>query len=152
MKKRLLASALVAACIVGLVGQSYVTQAGNTKAQDEAGTLQKKILAKSEFGNPMLGFDEDGDILYGGDPSILVDGDTVYCYVGHDTSTNESYYMPDWRCYSSKDMVNWNYESMIMSGKDIPWAANDHECWAAQVMKGKDGKYNFSYCTQTNST
>ena len=50
----------------------------------------------------MLGFDADGNILYGGDPSILVDGDTVYCYVGHDTASGEGYWMPDWRCYSSK--------------------------------------------------
>lgn len=39
-------------------------------------------LAKSELGNPFLGFDENGNRVYGGDPSILVDGDTVYAYVG----------------------------------------------------------------------
>ena len=58
---------------------------------------QVKVLDKSVSGNPMLGFDENGDVLYGGDPSIFVDGDTVYCYVGHDTSTGEYYHMPDWR-------------------------------------------------------
>ena len=75
----------------------------------------------------MLGFDEKGDILYGGDPSILVDGDTVYCYVGHDTSAAEYYHMPDWRCYSSKDMKNWKYESMILKAdrSNITWANDD---------------------------
>ena len=48
---------------------------------------QEKILTKSNSGNPMLGFDENGEILYGGDPSIMVDGDTVYAYVGNDVST-----------------------------------------------------------------
>ncbi len=43
----------------------------------------------------MRGFDEEERHSYGGDPSVLVDGDTVYCYVGHDTSSNESYWMPD---------------------------------------------------------
>ena len=81
--------------------------------------VETKTLKKSNSGNPMLGFDENGDILYGGDPSVLVDGDTVYCYVGHDTSSNESYWMPDWRCYSSKDMKNWTYESKIMNSSDI---------------------------------
>ena len=58
---------------------------------DKIATLRdepKEItLEKSKSGNPMLGFDKDGKILYVGDPSILVDGDTVYAYVGHDTST-----------------------------------------------------------------
>ncbi len=104
-------------------------------------------IEKSNSGNPMLGFDENGDILYGGDPSVLVDGDTVYCYVGHDTSSNESYWMPDWRCYSSKDMKNWTYESKIMNSSDIKGGDN-HEAWAGQVAKGSDGKYYFYYCTQ----
>lgn len=109
--------------------------------------VETKTLKKSNSGNPMLGFDENGDILYGGDPSVLVDGDTVYCYVGHDTSSNESYWMPDWRCYSSKDMKNWTYESKIMNSSDIKGGDN-HEAWAGQVAKGSDGKYYFYYCTQ----
>lgn len=76
-----------------------------------------------------------------------LDGDTVYCYVGHDTSSNESYWMPDWRCYSSKDMKNWTYESKIMNSSDIK-GGNNHEAWAGQVAKGSDGKYYFYYCTQ----
>ncbi len=109
--------------------------------------LEPRILETSDSGNPMLGFDETGNILYGGDPSILVDGDTVYCYVGNDTSTNESYWMPNWRCYSSKDMKNWKYESIIMNSSDIT-GGNNHEAWAGQVVKGDDGKYYFYYCTQ----
>ena len=97
----------------------------------------------------MLGFDGDGNILYGGDPSILVDGDTVYCYVGHDTSPGEFYRMPDWHCYSTKDMVNWTYEGMYMSAGDIPWAHDNLQAWAGQVAKYND-KYYFYYCTETN--
>ena len=109
--------------------------------------LQPRALQKSDSGNPMLGFDENGDILYGGDPSILVDGDTVYCYVGHDTASGEGYWMPDWRCYSSKDMKNWKYESTIMKSSDIT-GGNNHEAWAGQVVKGDDEKYYFYYCTE----
>lgn len=124
---------------------------GGTNAS-ATGELTPIVLSKSVSGNPMLGFDGNGDILYGGDPSVLVDGDTVYCYVGHDTSSNESYWMPDWRCYSSKDMINWDYEGIIMvqNTQTIGWSANDHEAWAAQVIKYK-GKYYFYYCTETNS-
>lgn len=111
----------------------------------------EKELAKSEAGNPFLGFDQNGNTLYAGDPSILVDGDTVYAYVGNDTSSNESYWMPNWRCYSSTDMVNWKYESIIMENRDVSWAANDHEAWAAQVIKYKD-KYYFYYTTEGNAS
>ena len=77
--------------------------------------VKEITIEKSKSGNPMLGFDQNGNILYGGDPSILVDGDTVYAYVGHDTSTRESYYMPDWQCYSSTNMKDWKYEGEILS-------------------------------------
>lgn len=101
---------------------------------------------KSTGGNPVLGFDENGDILYGGDPSALVVGDTVYIYVGHDTSTGSSYVMPDWRCYSSKNMKDWEYEGVIMSAADIPWASGSTSAWAGQVEE-HNGKYYFYYCT-----
>ncbi len=112
---------------------------------------EEVTLDKSDSGNPMLGFDENGDILYGGDPSILVDGDTVYAYVGHDTSTSESYYMPDWQCYSSTNMTDWTYEGEILSNSDISWAADSYSAWAGQVVKYGD-KYYFYYCTEATST
>ena len=107
------------------------------------------IIEKSKSGNPMLGFDQNGNILYGGDPSILVDGDTVYAYVGHDTSTRESYYMPDWQCYSSKNMKDWKYEGEILSNSEISWARDASSAWASQVIK-YNGKYYFYYCTEAN--
>ena len=115
---------------------------------DEA---EEVTLTKSNSGNPMLGFDENGDILYGGDPSILVDGDTVYAYVGHDTSSNESYVMPDWRCYSSKDMKNWKYEGEYLNDSDISWVQDKNSAWAGQVVKYGD-KYYFYYCSEAKSS
>lgn len=119
-----------------------------TDFDDEA---EEITLEKSQSGNPMLGFDENGDILYGGDPSILVDGDTVYAYVGHDTSTNDSYKMPDWRCYSSQDMKNWKYEGEILSDSDISWVQDKNSAWAGQVVKYGD-KYYFYYCSEAKSS
>lgn len=145
MKRRLLAGLLVAVGLVSMCCQSAFVQADDGIAPGE-----DIVLEKSDSGNPMLGFDENGDLLYGGDPSVLVDGDTVYCYVGHDTSSNESYYMPDWYCYSSTDMKNWTCEGMMMSGGDISWAADNHQAWAGQVIKYGD-KYYFYYCTEANS-
>lgn len=146
------------ACILALLASEVFFSPDVSTGTAEAAESRISVaripvsLVKSNSGNPMLGFDENGNILYGGDPSILVDGDTVYCYVGHDTSSNESYWMPDWRCYSSKDMLNWKYESIIMvqNTQTITWSANDHEAWAAQVIK-YNGKYYFYYCTEANS-
>lgn len=104
------------------------------------------VVDKSIGGNPSLGFDGDGNIMYAGDPAALVDGDTVYIYAGHDTSQSEGYRMPEWVCYSSKDMVNWKYEGVTMSAKDISWRVNDTTAWASQVIK-YNNKYYMYYCT-----
>lgn len=72
-------------------------------------------------------------IFYGGDPSILVDGDTVYRYVGHDTGLPCQYYHAGLAMvYSSKDMKNWKYESMILKAdrSNITWANDDTSAWA----------------------
>lgn len=102
-------------------------------------------------GNPVTGFDAAGNRIYGGDPAALVDGDTVYLYTGHDTSTGDSYVIPEWMCYSSNDMENWKYEGTILSCKDISWA-DKNSAWAGQTIKhynfseGKD-MYYFYFCS-----
>lgn len=146
MKRKAIAGALAMLTGVALLAEPALMQAQAAEAAAPA----VKELNKSNSGNPMLGFDADGNILYGGDPSILVDGDTVYCYVGHDTSSWEGYQMPDWRCYSSKDMKTWKYESMILKAdrSNITWAQDDVSAWAAQVVKGSNGKYYFYYCCE----
>ena len=141
MKNRVIAGTLVM-----LMGMALCAEPALMRAQAaEAAEPAVKVLNKSNSGNPMLGFDGEGNVMYGGDPSILVDGDTVYCYVGHDTSTGEYYHMPDWRCYSSKDMENWTYEGEILKAdrNNITWAQDDVSAWAGQVAKGSNGKYYF---------
>lgn len=106
------------------------------------------VIDKSEGGNPIGGFDLDGNIIYGGDPSVLVDGDTVYMYVGHDVSTSNDYVIPEYICYSSKDLKSWNYEGTVFecNRTTVPWASGDVSAWAGQVMK-HNGKYYLYYCT-----
>lgn len=111
-------------------------------------------LERDTYSNPISGTDDKGNRIYGGDPAVLVDGDTVYLYTGHDTSKGESYVIPEWVCYSSKDMKNWKYENVIMKAdfKSITWAQNETSAWAGQVAKhydkeaGKD-RYYFYFCT-----
>jgi len=37
--------------------------------------------------NPIVKVDDKGNRIYGGDPAALVDGDTVYLYLGQDIGT-----------------------------------------------------------------
>lgn len=109
------------------------------------------ILAKSEGSNPMVGNSDTGDYIYGGDPSVLVDGDIVYLYTGHDCSTDTEvaraiYNIPEYLCYSSTDLIHWKSEGIVMDMKDIPWTKDTTTAWAAQTAKYKD-KYYLYYCS-----
>lgn len=95
--------------------------------------------------NPIGVTDAAGNPIYGGDPSILVDGDTVYLYVGHDVSQTEAYNIPEYCVYSTKDLKNWKYHGPVMNMKDVSWGARD-AAWAGQVMKYK-GKYYMYFCS-----
>lgn len=118
-----------------------------------AETTDAVNITKSKGGNPIAGFDANGKLTYGGDPSVLVDGDTVYLYVGHDVAADESYNIPEYLCYSSKDLVNWEYNgvSFRVNPSTVPWASGSDSAWAAQVLK-HNGKYYLYYCTWGNST
>ena len=114
-------------------------------------------IAKSQYGNPLLGFDGEGNITYGGDPSTLVVDDTLYLYVGHDTApyrsnpSEEGYQIPDYLCYSTKDLKEWTYHGVVLSMKDVSWA-DKNSAWAGQVARhydetaGKD-MYYFYFCS-----
>lgn len=95
--------------------------------------------------NPIGVTDSEGNPIYGGDPSILVDGDTVYLYVGHDVSKTEAYNIPEYCVYSTKDLKDWTYHGVVLNMKDVSWGAND-AAWAGQVMK-YNGKYYMYFCS-----
>jgi uncharacterized repeat protein (TIGR02543 family) len=89
------------------------------------------------------------------DPATLVDGDTVYLYVGHDLlplehASNEYFRIPEWLCYSTKDMKHWTAHGPVLKSDDFSYGL-PNSAWAAQVVKGKDGKYYY-YVTIDSST
>lgn len=98
--------------------------------------------------NPVVKTDDAGNRVYAGDPAAIVVDDTVYLFCGHDTSTTNYYYMPEWLCYSSKDMVNWTYEGVPMTAGDFSWGKAS-DAWAGEV-EYYNGKYYFFMCK--NST
>lgn len=164
MKKKILAAVLtisaglfLSACGDNPNQESY-QKAVDGKAE---GLAEGEVaLVKSTGTNPMVGnADKAEDLVYGGDPSILVDGDTVYLYTGHDTSTDEEadkaiYVIREYLCYSSKDLLNWTAEGSVMtvSTEEVSWVTGSTSAWASQVIKhydkkaGKD-KYYLYYCS-----
>ena len=116
-------------------------------------------IKKSTGGNPIIRDDGQGNRIFSGDPAATVidtdgdgEGDTVYLITGHDTSRNSQYRIPEWLCYSSKDMVNWKYEGVAFNSNTIPWRRNDITAWASQMIEHFDktenkNKYYFYFCT-----
>ncbi len=82
--------------------------------------------------------------IYTADPAPMVYGDTLYLYTTHDEDEliNDFYTMFDWRCFSTKDMVNWTDHGKIFSLDDIEWA--DDRAWAPQAIE-RNGKF-YLYC------
>lgn len=141
MMKRIFTLALAAMMLLALFGcdQAVETTVPSVKPGDAI------TISKSTGGNPIGGFDSEGNLVYGGDPSVMIDGDTLYLYVGHDISSTDVYVIPEYLCYSTKDMVTWNYEGVVLNMADVSWG-NIAAAWAGQVAKHND-KYYFYFCS-----
>ena len=145
MKKKFLSGILAIAMVLGMAPMIPQTAEAAEPAPKEI------VLKKSTQGNPIAGFNENGDLTYAGDPAIMVDGDTVYLYVGHDATTGGgSYNMPDYLCYSTQDLKEWKYEGVTMKMTDVSWSDNS-SAWASQVIKYKE-KYYLLYCAEKPGT
>lgn len=74
------------------------------------------------------------------DPAPMVYNDTVYLYTGHDEDGSTFFTMNEWRCYSSKDMVNWTDHGVPLDYKEFSWCQGD--AWAGQCIE-RNGKFYF---------
>jgi hypothetical protein len=72
----------------------------------------------------------------------MVYKDTVYLYTSHDEDDATGFHMLDWKCFSTKDMVNWTDHGTIASLKTFSWANNN--AWAPQCIE-RGGKF-YIYC------
>lgn len=158
MKRRKLCALVLAAALSGLTACSggEKEEGTQTKKQEPVMTALENgevSLQKSTGGNPLVGDSDTGDYQYGGDPSVLVDGDTVYLYTGHDLSTDSEvkraiYNIPEYVCYSTKDMKNWKSEGTVMkvSTDEVDWVTSSTTAWASQVVKHRDGEAGKDRC------
>ena len=107
---------------------------------DELERLQQKwgYVLTHEFesnGNPIIRDKHTAD------PAVLVEGDTLWLFAGHDAAGNQSgYVMKDWLLYSTTDMKHWTEYPSPLRVDDFKWA-DSHQAYAGHVARGKDGRY-----------
>jgi hypothetical protein len=79
---------------------------------------------------------------YTADPAPMVHDGTVYLYTSHDedVTVRNFFSMNDWKCYSSKDMVNWTDHGTVLSYKAFDWSRGD--AWAGQCIF-RNGKFYY---------
>ena len=107
---------------------------------DELERLQQKwgYVLTHEFestGNPIIRDKHTAD------PAVLVEGDTLWLFAGHDAAGNQSgYVMKDWLLYSTTDMKHWTEYPSPLRVDDFKWA-DSHQAYAGHVARGKGGRY-----------
>jgi len=75
------------------------------------------------------------------DPSIRVFGDTYYVYP---TSDKPNWLTTDFSVWSSKNLVDWKKERMVLDvAHDLKWA--DIRAWAPDCIE-RAGTYYFYFC------
>lgn len=80
------------------------------------------------------------------DPHIAVFDKTFYIYPTSDGFPG--WKSPSFTCWSSKDLVQWKYESVILDfPKDLTWAKE--RAWAPAIAY-KNGKYYYYFCGEGN--
>lgn len=138
-----------------LFAASIIVTGCNSKSSSE----KSSTVPVSSNNNPVVGNNPSGEYTYGGDPSVLTDGDTVYLYTGHDMSSDDEvaravYNIPEYLCYSTTDMVNWKEEGSIMTlnTENVKWLRDSATAWASQVTKHYDkeaekDRYYLYFCS-----
>ena len=90
------------------------------------GTWENGTLTLSKDGEPEA-WDVKAEVRanpvidgYFADPNIVIFGDTYYIYPTTDGGTDWN--SANFRCFSSKDLVNWKDEGVILELSDVPWS------------------------------
>jgi beta-xylosidase len=107
--------------------------------------IQNTIIAISVALTSIAAAKADNPIIqtnYTADPAPMVYDGTVYLYTSHDEdkTIRNFFTMNDWKCYSSKDMVNWTDRGTIFSYKGFSWSRGD--AWAGQCIP-RNGKFYY---------
>ncbi|HMR48765.1 MAG TPA: family 43 glycosylhydrolase [Arachnia sp.] len=105
------------------------------------GALLPPSPAMAATQNPIIG---DGSV-YSADPTLLVDGDTLYIHAGRDeagTTTND-FIMNEWQAFSTTDVDSgvWEHHPSLMRPEAVFSWATSGRAYAGQVVEGADGRF-----------
>jgi beta-xylosidase len=79
------------------------------------------------------------------DPHLRVHDGRIWLFTGHDQDPDdETWVMPDWRIYSSTDLVDWREEGVIDPSATY-LGAGSTDCWAGDAIH-RDGRW-WWYCS-----
>jgi Glycosyl hydrolases family 43 len=106
-----------------------------------AASQQPTPLAIHSAGNPIL---SDGS-YYSADPTMIVDGDTLYILTGRDVAPPNvnNFIMPEWELWATKDVASkqWQlYPGLLRPEQVFAWAAPGH-AYAGQIVQGADKRF-----------
>ena len=80
------------------------------------------------------------------DPSVMVEGDTLWLFAGHDAKGGQTnYVMHDWLLYSTTDMHHWTEHPSPLHIEEFSWAKS-RQAYAGHPAK-RNGKYYFYVST-----
>jgi beta-xylosidase len=124
---------ILAVALLGVFAE--LGHAQTAAAREEPRTPDQDLIASVPA--PIL----DG---FTADPAIRVFGDTYYVYP---TSDKPNWQTTDFSVWSSKNLIDWKKERMILDvTKDLAWAKL--RAWAPDCIE-RDGKYYFYFCADT---
>jgi arabinoxylan arabinofuranohydrolase len=82
------------------------------------------------------------------DPAPMVFQDTLFLYTGHDSEIAvTSFFMRDWKCFSTTDMVNWRERATILPTRTISWSTGDANAGQCIYRNGNFYWYFPTGCT-----
>lgn len=72
---------------------------------------------------------------YAADPAVMVHNGMLYFYTGHDEppAGKEWYFLKEWLCYFTTDMVHWTEHPSPLNVAVFAWAKAD--AWTSQVIE-----------------
>ncbi|MGN0243935.1 MAG: family 43 glycosylhydrolase [Lachnospiraceae bacterium] len=117
------------------------TWAEGTLTLDKDGYTEDWAVKTVERANPLF----DG---YYADPNMVIFGDTYYIYPTTDGGTDWN--STSFKCFSSKDMVNWKDEGVILELSDVSWSTGVYG-WAPTIAE-KNGKYYFYFSSASKTS
>jgi arabinoxylan arabinofuranohydrolase len=108
--------------------------------QSEIGLVVAGVLASLALGGSAFADNPVVQTCFTADPAPIVYKDTLYLITSHDEDNATGFRMLDWKCYSTRDMVNWTDHGTIASLATFKWAVQSNDAWAPQCVE-RDGKF-----------